>query len=222
MRKTLLLALFSFTTVRVQAQIRSIAEYFLSDSLDPDLSLTTCLALKELRMLQQYGLDDGTMVLPTDAAWTRSNDSCRWFKALAASGNSELRQELILEVGATIPGQWEEFREMVLAYPFIDAVSGNVYFVDVQSDPDGPQICLAEWGHGDYEGSDVCADMELPPINDPRLLGGQYIYKINDVILPESLRDRLDEAALGYQCEFDEFPSCGDENDYELETSLRE
>eukprot|EP01068_Selenidium_serpulae_P004633 Selendium_serpulae@DN3676_c0_g1_i2.p1 len=219
MRLTLTI-LYGCLIVSASARARSVKDYFVSDALDSDLTLTACLAVKENRLLQHQGLDEGIMVLPTDNAWTKSTDSCRWFKALMAEENSELRQELILEVGAQIPGEWELFEEMVLAYPYIDAASGNVYYVDIESNPE-PELCLAEWVNGDYEASDVCAEMELPPIENPALLGSQYIYKISDVILPEPLRNRLDEAAEEYDCDVNEVPQCDDEDILSVQTSLR-
>jgi len=182
-------------------------EYFSGNDFDPTLSLSRCVATKDLTRLKEASDEfrGGTLVLPTDAAWERDPRSCAWYKALADEANADLRQDLMLETGTSVPGEWNSLKQFVSTNDnIIDAASGNVYYVNT----DSQELCISEWDEdqGIYVATKKCSTFELPPLGGAAL-SDQHIYKLDKVILPTNLEALLN-TVVGEDCQPNEKLQC--------------
>jgi len=182
-------------------------EYFVSGEEDTRVTLSRCIASKDLERLKEASseFEGGTLVLPTDDAWQATPRSCAWYKLLMDDKNSGLRKDLMLETGTLVPGSWDQLQTFVTNNDnIIDAASGNVYYIDLVDQ----SVCIAEWQEEDakYVPTEKCSKFSVPPLGGG-LLGDQHIYLLDKVIMPSNLEGFLN-AAITEECPPGEVLKC--------------
>eukprot|EP00918_Siedleckia_nematoides_P013643 GHVU01029672.1.p1 GENE.GHVU01029672.1~~GHVU01029672.1.p1 ORF type:complete len:207 (+),score=28.47 GHVU01029672.1:36-656(+) len=206
MMKTALRVLLAIFAVLSRGIEGDVADYLEKGNVDPEVSLSKCIALQQMDQLRENVVDQFTLVLPTNKAWQETTTTCRWFKALLDPKQSALRTDVMLEVGTEAPGNWQELKDHVGDNGVIDAMSGSVYFVDT-SDDVTPSICVAKWENEAFTKTKECATLKLPPISGGRL-DDQHIYKIDNILVPPQIKDLLNAESKSYTCSSGEKLKC--------------